>query len=264
METSVDQILRNTRKLPQLWGVIVPSHIVAIIALFTVSIPVWWWVALLVGYVCLKMIGIAAGYHRLFCHRGYKVSRPIKLITLYFGVLAGQGSPIAWCSIHRGYHHRHADTPKDLHSPRDGFWHSYMAWMFKHVNISVRSTIDLQRDPDMLFTHKYYTYIIWTTHLLLVMISVQLWVFLLLLPSVITLHLFLLQTSVTHIPWMGYHNYIVKDDSVNSPWLFPLILGEAWHNNHHGEGRNPNYGGRRWWEIDPTFWLIQLIRTDKP
>jgi stearoyl-CoA desaturase (delta-9 desaturase) len=96
------------------------------------------------------------------------------------------------------------------------------------------------------------------------MFSVQLWVFLLLLPSVITLHLFLLQTSVTHIPQMGYRNYAVKDDSINSPWLFPLILGEAWHNNHHGEGRNPNYGGRRWWEIDPTFWFIQLIRTDKP
>lgn len=262
METSIIQLAKNTFKLPQLWGVIVPSHVLAVIMLCLVTVPSWWWAAMLVGYVCLKMIGIAAGYHRLFCHRGFTVSRPVKLITLYFGVLAGQGSPIAWCSIHRGYHHRHADGPKDLHSPRDGFWHSYVWWMFKHVKISVRSTIDLQRDPDMLFAHKYYIHIIWLTHLCLALVSVQLWVFLLLLPSVLTLHLFLLQTSATHIPWMGYRNYNVKDDSVNSPWLFPLILGEAWHNNHHGDGRNPNYG-RKWWEIDPTSWLINLVRIDK-
>jgi stearoyl-CoA desaturase (delta-9 desaturase) len=57
---------------------------------------------------------------------------------------------------------------------------------------------------------------------------------------------------------LGYRNYPTKDDSVNCPWLFPLLLGEAWHNNHHGDGRNPNYG-RRWWELDPTFWLIKII-----
>jgi stearoyl-CoA desaturase (delta-9 desaturase) len=76
----------------------------------------------------------------------------------------------------------------------------------------------------------------------------------------LTLHAFSIQTSVTHLKWAGYRNYETKDNSVNIPWLFTLILGEAWHNNHHGEARNPNFGNRHWWELDPTYWLIKLIR----
>jgi len=76
----------------------------------------------------------------------------------------------------------------------------------------------------------------------------------------ITLHCFLMQTCLTHIPALGYKNYNTKDNSINSPWLFPFILGEAWHNNHHGDAKNPNYGGRNWWELDPTYWIICLIK----
>jgi stearoyl-CoA desaturase (delta-9 desaturase) len=208
------------------------------------------------------MLGISAGYHRLFSHKGFKVNKIVKRILLYFGILGGQGSPIMWIGVHRGYHHRYADTPKDLHSPKDGLWHSYMGWMFKYPKISIRSVIDLTRDPDMLFAHKYYVPIIYITHIIVAMISIDLWMYLLMLPMFITLHGFLTQTSLTHLRKLGYRNYNVKDNSVNVPWLFPFILGEAWHNNHHGDGRNPNYGGRHWWELDPTFWLIQAIRTD--
>jgi stearoyl-CoA desaturase (delta-9 desaturase) len=124
--------------------------------------------------------------------------------------------------------------------------------------MSIRSVVDLLQDPDMVFAHKHYIKILWITNLLVALISIDLWIYLLAFPAFITLHSFLIQTSITHIPWAGYRNYNTKDDSVNVPWLFPIILGEAWHNNHHGEGRNPNYG-RRWWELDPTYWLIKLI-----
>ena len=173
--------------------------------------------------------------------------------------MAGQGSPIFWIGIHRGYHHRHADTDKDAHSPIHGFWHSYILWMFKRDSMSIRSTVDLIRDPDMVFAHKHYIKILWATHLILALISIDLWMYLLMFPAFITLHGFLSQTSLTHISFMGYRNYDTNDNSVNSPWLFPLILGETWHNNHHGEGRNPNYS-RRWWEFDPTYWIICLIK----
>ena len=173
--------------------------------------------------------------------------------------MAGQGSPIFWIGIHRGYHHRYADTDKDAHSPKHGFWHSYILWMFKRDSMSIRSTVDLIRDPDMVFAHKHYIKILWATHLILALISIDLWMYLLMFPAFITLHGFLSQTSLTHISFMGYRNYNTSDNSVNSLWLFPFILGEAWHNNHHGEGRNPNYG-RKWWELDPTYWIICLIK----
>jgi fatty-acid desaturase len=255
-------LIRNTIHFPNLWGSIIPMQFVGIYALYTVFIgtaPSWWWIALLVGYVCMKMLGVSAGYHRLFCHKGFTVHTITKRLLLWFAIIAGQGSPIYWIGIHRGYHHRYADTDKDAHSPRHGFWHSYILWMFKMKTMSIRSVVDLLRDPDMVFAHKHYIKIFWLSHFLVALLSFDLWLYMMGLAAFITLHSFLIQTSVTHLSWAGYRNYNVKDDSVNVAWLFPVVLGEAWHNNHHGDGRNPNYG-RHWWELDPTYWLIRLIK----
>lgn len=264
METK--DIIKNIFRHSNLWGGIIPMNIFGIYALYSIfsgMAPSWWWIATLVGYVCIKMIGIAAGYHRLFSHRSFKVHTLVERIILWFGILAGQGSPIFWIGIHRGYHHRYSDKDRDAHSPSHGFWHSYILWMFKRETMSIRSVVDLTRNPMMVFAHKHYIKILWITHGLVALISVDLWLYLMLLPAFITLHSFLAQTSITHLRFMGYKNYYTNDNSVNSPWLFPIILGEAWHNNHHGQARNPNFGGRRWWEIDPTFWIIKLIRTDR-
>ena len=237
-------------------------QVFGVLSIYNISVgstPWWWWIATIIGYICLTMLGISAGYHRLFCHRSFTVNIVIKRLLLWLGIMAGQGSPIFWIGIHRGYHHRYADTDKDAHSPKHGFWHSYILWMFKRDSMSIRSTVDLIRDPDMVFAHKHYIKILWATHLILALISIDLWMYLLMFPAFITLHGFLSQTSLTHISFMGYRNYNTSDNSVNSLWLFPFILGEAWHNNHHGEGRNPNYG-RKWWELDPTYWIICLIK----
>ena len=264
-KTSLKQILKNSVVLTNLWASIIPMQFIGIFTVYTIvvgSAPAWWWIASLCGYICLKMLGISAGYHRLFCHRGYTVNKFVGRVLLWFGIVAGQGSPIFWIGTHRGYHHRYADKQGDAHSPRDGFWHSYMGWMFTRSKMSIRSVIDLVRDPEISFAHRHYVKIFWGTHLLVALISVDLWLYLLALPAFITLHSFSINTSLNHCHKIGYRNYNPNDDSVNSIWLFPLVLGEAWHNNHHGDGRNPNYR-KKWWELDPTFWLIQAIRTDR-
>jgi len=263
MET---QYIKNALHFPNLWGSIIPMQFVGMYALYTIltgQAPGWWWIATIAGYVCLAMLGIAIGYHRLFSHKGFKVNLFTKRLLLWFGIIAGQGSPIYWIGVHRGYHHRYADRPGDAHSPKDGFWHSYILWMFKMRKMSIRSVIDLLRDPDIVFAHKHYQTICWVSHILVALISFELWLYLMGFSAFITLHCFLSQTSMAHYRSMGYRNYDVRDDSINNPWLFPIALGDAWHNNHHGDGRNPNYGGRRWWELDPSFWIIQAIRTDK-
>lgn len=259
---SLKSIIRNCLNFTNLWGVIIPLQFLGLFVIYNLTqgyAPWWWWMPSIIGYICIKMLGISAGYHRLFSHRSFETNIFIKRLLLYFGMLGGQGGPIFWIGIHRGYHHRFADKENDAHSPRHGFWHSYILWMFKRSSMSIKSVIDLVKDSDMVFAHKHYIKIIWITHFLVYLIDINLWLYLLILPTFITLHSFLLQTSVTHMRWAGYKNYATGDDSVNSPWLFPIILGEAWHNNHHGEGRNPKFG-RKWWEIDPTYYLIQLIR----
>ena len=164
--------------------------------------------------------------------------------------------------VYRGLHHRYSDTDKDPHSPEDGFWHSYILWMFKikEGDVPVRSIPDLLRDPDQVFVHKYYSDLLWTVYGITALISVDAFFYLLAFPAFITLHVFCLQTSVVHYEKLGYKNYDTKDTSSNIPWLFPITQGECWHNNHHGDAKNPNYGGRRWWELDPTWWLIRVIK----
>jgi fatty-acid desaturase len=56
----------------------------------------------------------------------------------------------------------------------------------------------------------------------------------------------------------GYRNYETKDDSKNNKWLFPILLGEAWHNNHH---KNPALATTKikHYEYDPLLSLIKLV-----
>ena len=186
----------------------------------------------------------------------------MKRFILFCGTIAVQGSAILWVGIHRGAHHRHSDTDLDPHSPIHGFWHSYITWMFtlKEGDVSVRRVPDLLRDPDVVFVHKHYIKIVWIIYGLAALVDINLFFYLLVLPALITLHVFCLQTSVVHYTKLGYRNYQTKDNSINVPWLFLITQGECWHNNHHGNPKNPNYGSKHWWELDPTYWLIKLVR----
>jgi len=265
METKMNQMLKNTLTIKHLWGGIIPLNIFGVWAIYNICIgnaPSWWWMATIVGWIFMKFVGVGAGYHRLFSHHGFPVSKFMKRFILFCGAIAGQGSSILWVGIHRGLHHRFSDTDKDPHSPEDGFWHSYILWMFKmkEGDVPVRSIPDLLRDPDHVFVHKYYSYLLWAVYGVTALISVDAFFYLLALPAFITLHVFCLQTSVVHYEKLGYKNYNTKDTSANIPWLFLITQGECWHNNHHGDAKNPNYGGRRWWELDPTYWIICLLR----
>lgn len=57
----------------------------------------------------------------------------------------------------------------------------------------------------------------------------------------------------------GYANFKLKDTSKNLlPFDF-LMMGEAYHNNHHKHGSRANFGGVRWHEIDPTFIIMKVL-----
>jgi fatty-acid desaturase len=93
-----------------------------------------------------------------------------------------------------------------------------------------------------------------------VAVNFDLWLYTLAFPAFTTLHSYSIQTSMNHSKSYGYKNYEQDNNAVNVAWLFPFILGETWHNNHHADAKNPNYGHRHWWELDPTYWIICLIK----
>ncbi len=76
------------------------------------------------------------------------------------------------------------------------------------------------------------------------------------LRTVVVWHVTWSVNSVTHL--FGYRSYETPDNSRNN-WLVALVgAGEGWHNNHHHDPTSATVQ-RRWWEIDPTYYVIKIL-----
>lgn len=80
---------------------------------------------------------------------------------MLIGSGAVQGSIKWWSRDHRA-HHRYTDTEKDPYSAHKGLLWSHIGWMFfqkKKENYGKVDISDLNRDPLVVFQHKYYAFI---------------------------------------------------------------------------------------------------------
>ena len=62
--------------------------------------------------------------------------------------------------------------------------------------------------------------------------------------------------SLAHV--RGSKRYVTGDDSRNNWFLALITLGEGWHNNHHAYQSSVRQGFR-WWEIDPTYYVLKAL-----
>jgi stearoyl-CoA desaturase (delta-9 desaturase) len=62
--------------------------------------------------------------------------------------------------------------------------------------------------------------------------------------------------SLAHVS--GRQPYVTGDDSRNNWFLAILTMGEGWHNNHHAYQFSARQGFR-WWQYDPTYYLLKLL-----
>ncbi|MDP8930938.1 MAG: acyl-CoA desaturase, partial [Actinomycetota bacterium] len=96
---------------------------------------------LFLGFYVFTVLGVTVGYHRLFTHRSFEVSLPIRALLAVAGSMAVEGSIIDWVATHRR-HHAYADVYGDPHSPHlvsqpglggvlRGLWHAHVGWFFK-------------------------------------------------------------------------------------------------------------------------------------
>src|SRR5687767_1538655 len=139
---------RDSATDPVPWTVQVATILTIVIPfLGLVAAPFFFWgwgfswvdFGLLVGMYVLTVVGITVGFHRLFTHRSFETSVPVKVILGILGSMAVQGPLLKWVAMHRR-HHQHADTPDDPHSPHHhgagvlgvlrGVWHSHIGWFF--------------------------------------------------------------------------------------------------------------------------------------
>jgi stearoyl-CoA desaturase (delta-9 desaturase) len=216
-------------------------------------------VALCLGGYLLRMWAITAGYHRYFSHRAFKTTRFFQFILALIGTSAMQNGPIWWASWHR-HHHRYADTPLDLHSPKQhGFWQAHMGWVLSaesdHPNTANVADLKCFAELRFLDRHKWMPLIAYAIGCYAIAGAAGLvWGFA--LSSVLVLHGTALINSLGHL--QGSRRYATRDTARNNPMLALLTLGEGWHNNHHhaqGSARQ----GFLWWEIDLTYYVLKLL-----
>jgi stearoyl-CoA desaturase (delta-9 desaturase) len=220
------------------------------------------WVLLGV-FLAANELSITAGYHRLWAHRAYEAHWSLRLVFLVFGTMALQNSAWAWCSGHRRHHLNVDDEELDPYSARRGFWFSHIGWMVREYpsgREDFSNIPDLRRDRMLAFQHRHYVALVLLTNIALPLVVGWLvgdiWgVFLLagVLRLVLSHHFTFFINSLAHM-W-GSRPYTEENTARDNPVLAVLTFGEGYHNFHHifaHDYRN----GVRWWQWDPTKWLI--------
>ena len=76
---------------------------------------------LLAGFYVACGLGITVGFHRLFTHKSFETSAPLRALWAILGSMAMQGPLTQWHTDHRK-HHALSDRPGDPHSPHAGAW----------------------------------------------------------------------------------------------------------------------------------------------
>ncbi|CAM5188995.1 fatty acid desaturase [Alishewanella longhuensis] len=259
------------KKHPIIWTNVLlfsSTFLVAAIAVPYYALTVGFTAAeIIAAILCMGYCGISitAGYHRLWSHKTYDAHPFLQWVFAIGGAFALQNSVIHWSSDHRD-HHRHVDKDdKDPYSANRGFWFSHIGWMLRDYQgdsyYDYNNVRDLQKNPILAFQHKHYLLLALLTNigipLLLGFLIGSIWGMLLsvgVLRLVLSHHFTFFINSLAHI-W-GRQPYTDQNSARDNGILAFLTYGEGYHNYHHifeYDYRN----GIRWWQFDPTKWLIK-------
>jgi stearoyl-CoA desaturase (Delta-9 desaturase) len=236
----------------------------------------WRDLTILVATYLMTAVGVTVGFHRLLTHRAFQTHRFTRYLLTALGSMAVEGPAIDWVADHRK-HHTFADEEGDPHSPHAGqgaglagmvrgLWHAHVGWLFAtHGQASSkRFAADLLKDAGMRRLNRAFPLLV------LASLAIPFLLGLALGGGALTAGLSALLWGglvriflVHHITWsinsichfFGTRRFDVEDRSTNVFWLALPSLGEAWHHNHHAFPRSA-FHGLRWWELDPSGWLI--------
>ena len=216
----------------------------------------------LAGMVFAVGTGVTAGYHRLFSHRAYQASLPVRFVLLCLGAASFENSILHWASDHR-LHHQHVDGDRDPYNIGKGFWYAHWLWVIQEREDPIVGVADLERDPLVRWQHRN-IFLIGAVVTLLVPVTVGLathnllghLIMGVLLRIVLTHHTTFLINSAAHV--FGTRPYTDTNSARDNGFLAPITFGEGYHNFHHmwqWDYRN----GVRWYQWDTTKWLLMAM-----
>jgi stearoyl-CoA desaturase (delta-9 desaturase) len=218
---------------------------------------------LVLAAVMYVMCGMAvtAGYHRLFAHRTYQATAPVRWLLLAFGAATFQNSALSWSADHRA-HHADTDGAGDPHSIGRGALFAHVGWLFRRRQASadVARLSDLWARRSIRLQHRYYAVVAIAVGLLMPALIAGLWgdfwgglLVAGFLRAAILLQATFCVNSLAHL--LGSQRYDAKASARDSVITAFLTFGEGYHSFHHRfpfDYRN----GARWWQFDPSKWLI--------
>ena len=157
------------------------------------------------------------------------------------------------------------DNERDPYSAGRGLWFSHMGWMLRDYPTNKEdfsNAPDLQRDPVVMWQHRHYVALTvimnvalpalvgwWAGDVIGGLLLVGL------LRLVVNHHVTFFINSLAHF-W-GRQPYTDENSARDNDILAFLTYGEGYHNFHHifqSDYRN----GVRWYQWDPSKWLINL------
>lgn len=242
-------------------------------AIAFIGVPVW---AMTIGFDTTEVVtaivlffftgmSITAGYHRLWSHKTYDAHPVVRFVLAVGGAMALQNSILHWSSDHR-IHHRHVDdNDKDPYSAKRGLWFAHIGWMLREYQAKryddYNNCRDLQKDKIVMWQHKHYLAIVLVANFgitgLLGWLNGDVMGMILIAGVcrlVLVHHVTFFINSLAHF-W-GSQPYTDGNTARDNGVLAFFTFGEGYHNYHHifeYDYRN----GIKWWQYDPTKWLIR-------
>lgn len=215
-------------------------------------------------------LGITAGAHRLWSHRSYKASFPLRVFLALANSMAFQNDVYEWARDHRS-HHKYSETDADPHNAKRGFFFSHVGWLLvrKHPEVIEKGQkldmSDLKADEVVMFQRRHYL-----TSVALMCFAVPTLVPWCLWGESLTVAYFVpglfryalelnatwLVNSAAHM-W-GNRPYDITINPRENRVVSFSAMGEGFHNYHHTfpfDYSTSEFG----WRLNPTTLFIDLM-----
>lgn len=209
--------------------------------------------------------------HRYAAHAAFTMTKPWErffYILAYITQGSSYVSPRVYAIMHR-MHHAYTDTDRDPHSPRFDNNLFVMMWRVRNFsnNIYKGKMITESRFEKNLpdwplldkLGHSNISRLGWIVMYVLfyLQFAPSAWWFIL-----IPIHVLMVPIQGMIINWFAHKygsvNFKLKNTSTNLFKVDLIMMGEAYHNNHHKNPSQTNFGFR-WHELDPTYLIIRVL-----